>query len=205
MFFSLTFWLSVYHSNSKYSHVQKNKRALSPSPSWRQTQTNPARLSRSIIHSLQCLIQHVSAGPWDCQCCYCSLPLTSSSFSFSSSLLASALLSRSHLLSAGNRQRHDWSAEVVDATSCHCGSRLCRNQRCVFRVLAVFSSVQSHVRSLRAGGAGTDEKEGFNYHTYLDSNIASDLLEEEKKTRREIVHFWKMEQRVFPTATNCYN
>lgn len=41
--------------------------------------------------------------------------------------------------------------------------------------------MQSHVRSLRAGGAGTDEKEGFNYHTYLDSNIASDLLEEEKK------------------------
>lgn len=46
--------------------------------------------------------------------------------------------------------------------------------------------MQSHVRSLRAGGAGTDEKEGCNYHTYLDSNIASDLLEEEKKTRREI-------------------
>lgn len=128
VFFFFTFWLSVYHSSSKYRRVQEKKHAhlLSLSQSWRQTQTQPVILSRSIIHSLRHLIQCVSAGPWEWYCCYCSLQLSSSSSS-SSSLLASVLLSRSHLLSSGNRQRHDWSAEVVDATSCHCSLWLCRN------------------------------------------------------------------------------
>lgn len=48
------------------------------------------------------------------------------------SLLDSVLLSCSHLLRASDNQQHNWSeAEVVDATSCHCGLWWCRNQRCI--------------------------------------------------------------------------
>lgn len=137
MFFSLTFWLCITHAANTDTYRRKRHAHLhSLSPSWRQTQTHPVRLSRSITHSLRPMIQCVSAGPWECYCCYCSLPLSSPSSSLSSSLLASVLLSRSHLLSTGNRQRNDWSAEVVDAASCHRGLWRCRNQRCV-PILAV--------------------------------------------------------------------
>lgn len=121
--------VSLKQQNTDTYRKRKEKKIMHTcsllSLSWRQTQTHPVRLSRSIIHSLQRLIQSVSAGPWDC---YCSLLLSSS---LSSSLLASVLLSQSHLPGSGDRQRHDWSAEVVDATSFQRGLWWCRTQRCV--------------------------------------------------------------------------
>lgn len=96
-------------------------------------------------HSFRCLTQWVSVGPRDRYCCHCSLPLSSSftSSAASSSLLASASLLHSHLLSAGDRQQHNWSATVLDTTSCHCGLWRCRNQRRVLSYWQFFSSVWS--------------------------------------------------------------
>lgn len=97
-------------------------------------------------HSFRCLTQWVSVGPRDRYCCHCSLPLSSSftsSAASSSSLLASASLLHSHLLSAGDRQQHNWSATVLDTTSCHCGLWRCRNQRRVVSYWQFFSSVWS--------------------------------------------------------------
>lgn len=186
---------------------------LSMSPFWGQTQTHLACLSCSITHSLQGLIQHVSKGSWDCQCCYCSLSLSSSSSSsFSPSLLASVLLSCCHWLSAGNRQRRDWSAEVVNATSYRCGWRLCRNQRGVLSIGSFQQRAESCwiIMSRRGRRDSTDEKESFNYALnshLLDSHIASALFE--RKTHGEISEQHKCISgkfnSVFPTATNCYN
>lgn len=53
-------------SNGSHRHVEERKRPLSVPILATHTQTHPARLCRSITHSLQRLIQHVSAGPWDC-------------------------------------------------------------------------------------------------------------------------------------------
>ena len=165
------------HTGKKHAHL------LSLSLSWQQTQTHIVRLSPSITHSLQHLIQWVSVGPWDC---YCSLSLpssptsTTSSLSSSSPLLVSFLLSCSDSLSAGDNQRHDWSeAEVVDATSCHGGLWWCRNQRSARSIGSFQQHVEYHVRSLqnRGGSQDTrDEKESFNYHLFA-SHVASNLLE----------------------------
>lgn len=73
-FSSLTFLdLCITQAANADSVVGACTHALSLSPSWKQTQ--PFRLGRSITqHSFRCLTQWVSAGPWDCFCCYCSLP-----------------------------------------------------------------------------------------------------------------------------------
>lgn len=90
-----TLWLSA--SLKQPAHTCRKKRVLPLSSPWHK-QTHPARLVRSIVRILQCLIQHVSAGPWDRYCCCCSLPVSSYSSSCATSsssswLLASALLS----------------------------------------------------------------------------------------------------------------
>lgn len=141
----LFFSTSVSLRQQTQTHTGKKERVhtCSLSPSWRQTQ--PFRLCRSITHSFRCLTRCVSVGPRDRYCCHCSLPLSSSftSSAASSSLLASASLLHSHLLSAGDRQQHNWSATVLDTTSCHCGLWWCRNQRRVLSYWQFFSSVWS--------------------------------------------------------------
>lgn len=141
MFFSLTFLaLCITQAANTDTYRRKKKNAhflLCPRLGDQHKHTSSDSAAR-ITHSLRRLILCVSAGPWDRYCCYCSLPVSSSS---SSSLLASVLLLRSHLPSAGNRQRRDWSAQVVDATSrCHCVLWPRRNQR---RVRSIASRVWS--------------------------------------------------------------
>lgn len=140
VFLSYFSFLPLYHSDSKHRHIQGKKRectrALYPHLGDKHNPSDSAARSHT-----RC----VSVGPRDRYCCHCSLPLSSSftSSAASSSLLASASLLHFHLLSAGDRQQHNWSATVLDTTSCHCGLWWCRNQRRVLSYWQFFSSVWS--------------------------------------------------------------
>lgn len=148
------------NSNSKHRHVEEWKPALYPHLG--DTHTNTP--------CLPLLLDHTQPSAFDSARIRGALglyPSLSSSSSFSStSLLASAPLSSSHLLSAGNRQQRHWSAAVVDGNVMP------------LRLMAVQKSEMGSeywqlpaescwmIASRRSRRDVTDEKQGFNYHNY---------------------------------------
>lgn len=143
-----TLWLSA--SLKQPAHTCRKERVLPLSSPWHK-QTHPARLVRSIVRILQCLIQHVSAGPWDRYCCCCSLPVSSYSSSCATSSSSSRLLASALLSFAARRQQAATRLVSPGSGSSVAPARLAAAQE---SEMSIGSFQRHHGGSLRAGGAG---------------------------------------------------
>lgn len=166
-----TLWLSA--SLKQPAHTCRKKRVLPLSSPW-HIQTHPARLVRSIVRILQCLIQHVSAGPWDRYCCCRSLPVSSYSSSCATSSSSSWLLASALLSFAARRQQA--ATRLVNPGSGSSVSPACL-AAAQESEMSIGSFQRHHSGSSRAGGAGETAgmKRSWNYHGYSIPTIAGEL------------------------------
>lgn len=169
--FPHTLWLSA--SLKQPAHTCRKRRALPLSSPWHK-QTHPARLVRSIVRILQCLIQHVSAGPWDRYCCCCSLPVSSYSSSCATSSSSSRLLASAPLSLAERRQQAATRLVRPGSGSSVAPARLAAAQE---SEMSIGSLQRRHSGSIRAGGAGetAEMKRSWNYHGYSIPTKAGEL------------------------------
>lgn len=163
-----TLWLAA--SLKQPAHTCRKRRLLPLSSPWHK-QTPPARL----VRILQCLIQHVSAGPRDRYCCCCSLPVSSCSSSCATSSSSSSWLLAAAPLSFAERRQQAATPLVSPGSGSSVGPA------CLVAAQESEMSIGSlqrrhHGGSFRAGGAGetAEMKRRWNYHGYPTPNWSFD-------------------------------